>query len=925
MKKKVLLCLVVILVLSFSLSLFAACKKDENPSGNNNGGTTAPSIAEILSDGKTDTEYTVEGVVFGKKNDGFLISDGENAIFIESNENVAAGDKVSVKGTLKLNTEKAPVLGNAQVTVSANGQTVVSPVKGLLTDVTKLAATRKNFYKYVEATGFVRFNAETSVYTLESGSSRVIIDTNGRDADFEEFVDKKVTLSFVNTGFTTSWKVLYLGDVQKFEVNLAEVKDAIFESVGKQLPEEVYVGIELPVNYADEPDVTFTWSVVTADAPITIVDNVANVSEVSEDTTVTIKLTLTAPESQTAEKTFEVLVKKATNVAIADIAAYEGTDVIVFSGTVYAKGYSQTKDRTALMVSDGANHYTAVDIAKTDFFKYTVGDKVKVAGTKAVVVDVNTVSADSIIVTEAAPDDFTIDFESLDYTELRTDDAATYTGLVDNYLANPNKLYKITAPFMVSSGNTSSNFIRFGHDVNAGKGYEYKVGDDTKKRYFVFSRNTMDDTVSWLQSELDVPNLDNGAVKYEGYTFYAFAMFSSPETWQFVLPGEFAVATDNAFLANKELTNKMDAYDIVVAKEAGSIDLPKTLKYGGEVTWTQDKDVFDLDTGAFTAVTANTAVTLTATYTVKGATEPTIKTFLVTLLPNDPEYVTVSEALADTSGGYMYVEGVVVGLIPSHTGSGKSLGVYVSDGNKVAPVEFGGELAINGKYAAVIGETEVKVGTGIRFSKIKVDGKKLVVSDKTTCTITGNVDVSGNWLHPAEDSVTTINNATEMAEYVGKFNAFKSTSQRDYSIVKVVATEENPIYIGARNAYFMMFSYLSADTLTSTSNDAFAYIADKDDTSTKAWIGSHTGAARYTIGEQWLLDNTPYTALTGDTYSGNWKYEALKDAANGASTYKFTGSFYMIFEYMGSTDLPYVYCGILGASFNLTRVVEEAA
>lgn len=926
MKKKVLLCLVVILVLSFSLSLFAACKKDENPSGNNNEGTTAPSIAEILSDGKTDTEYTVEGVVFGKKNDGFLISDGENAIFIESNENVAAGDKVSVKGTLKLNTEKAPVLGNAQVTVSANGQTVVSPVKGLLTDVTKLAATRKNFYKYVEATGFVRYNAETGVYTLESGSSRVIIDTNGRDADFVEHVDGKVTMSFVNIGFTTSWKVLYLGDVQKFEVNLAEVKDAIFESVEKQLPEEVYVGIELPVNYADEPDVTFAWSVVTADAPITIIDNVANVSEVSEDTTVTIKLTLTAPEAQTAEKTFDVLVKKATNVAIADIAAYEGTDVIVFSGTVYAKGYSQTKDRTALMVSDGANHYTAVDIAKTDFFKYTVGDKVKVAGTKAVVVDVNTVSADSIVVTEAAPDDFTIDFESLEYTELKTDDASTYTGLVDNYLANTNKLYKITTPFMVSSGNTSSNFIRFGHDTNAGNGYVQNIaGGETQKRYFVFSRNTMDDTVFWLQSELDVPNLADKAVKYEGYTFYAFAMFSSAETWQFVLPGEFAVATDNAFLANKELTNKMDAYDIVVAKEAGSIDLPKTLKYGGEVTWTQDKDVFDLDTGAYAAVTANTAVTLTATYTVKGATEPTIKTFLVTLLPNDPDFVTVSEALADTSGGYLYVEGVVVGLIPSHTGSGSSRGVYVSDGNKVAPVEFGGELAINGKYSAAIGETEVRVGTGIRFSKIKTDGQKLVASDKTTCTITGNVDVSGNWLHPDEGSITTINNATEMAAYVNTFDTFGNTSQRDYSIVKVVATEENPIYIGARKAYFMMFSYLSADTLTRTSNDAFAYIAG--DNSTKSWIGSHTGAARYAIGEQWLLDNTPYTALTGDEYSGNWKYEALKDAENGASTYKykFTGSFYMIFEYMGSTQYPYVYCGILGASFNLTRVVEEAA
>ena len=86
------------------------------------------------------------------------------------------------------------------------------------------------------------------------------------------------------------------------------------------------------------------------------------------------------------------------------------------------------------------------------------------------------------------------------------------------------------------------------------------------------------------------------------------------------------------------------------------------------------------------------------------------------------------------------------------------------------------------------------------------------------------------------------------------------------------------------------------------------------------------GAARYTIGEQWLLDNTPYTALNGDDYKNkNWAFEALKDAANGASTYKFTGSFYMIFEYMGSKDYPYVYCGILGASFNLTRVVEEAA
>lgn len=928
MKKKVLLCLIVILILSFSLSLFAACNKDKNPSGDNNEGTTAPSIAEILSDGKTDTEYTVEGVVFGKKNGGFIISDGTNAIFIESNENVAEGDKVSVKGTLKLNTEKAPVLGNAQVTVSANGQTVVSPAKGLLTDVTKLAATRKNFYKYVEATGFVRYNAETGVYTLESGSSRVIIDTNGRDADFVEHVDGKVTMSFVNIGFTTSWKVLYLGDVQKFEVNLAEVKDAIFESVQKQLPEEVYVGIELPVNYADEPDVTFAWSVVTADAPITIIDNVANVSEVSEDTTVTIKLTLTAPEAQTAEKTFDVLVKKATNVAIADIAAYEGTDVIVFSGTVYAKGYSQTKDRTALMVSDGANHYTAVDIAKTDFFKYTVGDKVKVAGTKAVVVDVNTVSADSIVVTEAAPDDFTIDFESLEYTELKTDDASTYTGLVDNYLANTNKLYKITAPFMVSSGNTSSNFIRFGHDTNAGNGYVQNTADGgTQKRYFVFSRNTMDDTVFWLQSELDVPNLADKAVKYEAYTFYAFAMFSSAETWQFVLPGEFAVVTDNAFLANKELTNKMDAYDIVVAKEAGSIDLPKTLKYGGEVTWTQDKDVFDLDTGAFTAVTANTAVTLTATYTVKGATEPTIKTFLVTLLPNDPDFVTVSEALADTSGGYMYVEGVVVGLIPSHTGSGKSVGVYVSDGNKVAPVQFGGQLLIGAdNHSAYIGETEVKVGTGIRFSKIKVDGKKLVANDKTTCTITGNVDVSGNWLHPVEVT-TTINNATEMAEYVKGFTVLKTSDQVDYSIVKVVATEENPIYIGPaqsnkhkKQKYFLSISYLSDTTVNSTNIADFSYAAG-DSASTPAYFGSHIGSWKYALGDQWVLDNTPVSTL-GDYKT--WAVDGLSAEAP-AGTYKFTGSFYMIFEYMGSAEFTFGYCGILGASFNLTRVVEEAA
>lgn len=891
MKKKVLLCLIVILILSFSLSLFAACNKDKNPSGNDNGGTTAPSIAEILSDGKTDTEYTVEGVVFGKKNGGFIISDGTNAIFIESNENVAAGDKVSVKGTLKLNTEKAPVLGNAQVTVSANGQTVVSPVKGLLTDVTKLAATRKNFYKYVEATGFIRYNAETGVYTLESGSSRVIIDTNGRDADFVEHVDGKVTMSFVNIGFTTSWKVLYLGDVQKFEVNLAEVKDAIFESVEKQLPEEVYVGIELPVNYADEPDVTFAWSVVTADAPITIVDNEANVSEVSEDTTVTIKLTLTAPESQTAEKTFEVLVKKATNVAIADIAAYEGTDVIVFSGTVYAKGYSQTKDRTALMVSDGANHYTAVDIAKTDFFKYTVGDKVKVAGTKAVVVDVNTVSADSIIVTEAAPDDFTIDFESLEYTELRTDDATTYTGLVDNYLANTNKLYKITAPFMVSSGNTSSNFIRFGHDVNAGKGYEYKVGDDTKKRYFVFSRNTMDDTVSWLQSELDVPNLDNGAVKYEGYTFYAFAMFSSAETWQFVLPGEFAVAVDREYLADKELSDKMAVNDIVVAKEAGSIDLPKTLKYGGEVTWTQDKDVFDLDTGAYAAATEDVLVTLTATYTVNG--KEVVKEFKVTVLSKDVEYISVTEALAKEDGVITAVKGTIVSFV-SNTGTGipggAQKGVIISDGKNIMIIgdEFernAGETDFDKYY--VLDEHKLEIGDTLYVFNGEKKGVKFSVKNAKTVELGPKDEITWNPV-----VAKTITSQAELAEFTAETN-------HNNVIVKFVATEENPIYLGGSSPTYDKLNiklYFTVDTF------------DKDGVKVNGkTVATKARASEFVLGTTWWKTLNPNMS---ETWVGS------------DNSYPFKGEFYAICT---SDSKTYFNMAILAPGFNLTAILPSSA
>lgn len=892
MKKKVLLCLIVILILSFSLSLFAACNKDKNPTGDNNEGTTAPSIAEILSDGKTDTEYTVEGVVFGKKNGGFIISDGTNAIFIESNENVAEGDKVSVKGTLKLNTEKAPVLGNAQVTVSANGQTVVSPVKGLLADVTKLAATRKNFYKYVEATGFVRYNAETGVYTLESGSSRVIIDTNGRDADFVEYVDEKVTMSFVNIGFTTSWKVLYLGDVQKFEVNLAEVKDAIFEIVEKQLPEEVYVGIELPVNYADEPDVTFAWSVVTADAPIAIIDNVANVSEVSEDTTVTIKLTLTAPEAQTAEKTFDVLVKKATNVAIADIAAYEGTDVIVFSGTVYAKGYSQTKDRTALMVSDGANHYTAVDIAKTDFFKYTVGDKVKVAGTKAVVVDVNTVSADSIIVTEAAPNDFTIDFESLEYTELKTDDATTYTGLVDNYLANTNKLYKITAPFMVSSGNTSSNFIRFGHDTDAGNGYvQNKADGGTQKRYFVFSRNTMDDTVFWLQSELDVPNLADKAVKYEGYTFYAFAMFSSAETWQFVLPGEFAVAVDREYLADKELSDKMAVNDIVVAKEAGSIDLPKTLKYGGEVNWTQDKDVFDLDTGAYAAATEDVLVTLTASYTVNG--KAVVKEFIVTVLSKDVEYISVTEALAKEDGVITAVKGTIVSFV-SNTGTGitggAQKGVIISDGKNIMVIgdEFernDGETDFDKYY--VLDEHKLEIGDTLYVFNGEKNGVKFSVKNAKTVELGPKDEIT--W-----DPVVakTITSQAELAEFTAETN-------HNNIIVKFVATEENPIYLGGSSSTYDKLNlklYFTVDTF-----DSNGVKVNGKTVATKA------RASEFVLGTTWwkTLNSNMSEAWVGSDNS-----------------YPFKGEFYAICT---SDSTTYFNMAILAPGFNLTAILPSSA
>ena len=685
--------LILLLALSCLFAIFAvACQPGNNGDGNGNDNSEVTSIEDVARSGKDGTEYTIEGVVYGIVSDGYFIADDTAGIFVSGASQVSVGDKLSVKATLSVNSN-VPSLTSATATTVATGQTALAPAASSLSELNSFSAGRANYYKYLTVAGTLSYTDGT--YLLTEGIDRFEFDERSNTQHLEAWVGQKIDISVITTGFGTYWTGVFIGgadDIKEHYVDLDAVKDDILASF--TIPEVVYLSLDLPTSYTLEPNVKFEWSVVSGEDNISITDNVAEITPGAGDSTIVIRLTLSADEQKVTQD-YTIMVNAAELVGLDELADYT-TENVMIEGRVIAKGFAQTQYRVSMLITDGTNN-VAVDIDRNDIDYYNLGDTVRAVGTYTPATGIFAAHFEAIdyLCSQPAESGYSVDYSKLDATELRT--VEDYQALINNPGGNGNRLYKIVMPYMILSGNTSYNFVRFGATAEtAAGGYDSNPEGftGTSNWYFCFAINSMNYSVPGFYDLITPPFLQDGADYYGYLTIYAYAMFdggsTGSSTWQFVIPEDSAIVIDEEALVVSKIDSEIGE-TTVVATEGGTINIPQSIavmSLDGSVqdvaiSWTSSNpEVLNAQTGVFNAVTSNQTVTLTAKWTYKGVEGEHVVT--INLLANDLESITVTEWLTTPDNelpDLFYLEATVAayGSTSNNTDDARN-GLILTDG-----------------------------------------------------------------------------------------------------------------------------------------------------------------------------------------------------------------------------------------------------
>lgn len=894
MKKTLVLVLVLIMALTACLAI--ACKPEKKPDPPTPTPSTA-TIKSVIADGKNNVKATVSGVVFAKSAEGYFIYD-EVGMYVLGTTTAAIGDQVEVAGTVMKSGSRF-FIKNATVTTKATAQTLPTATAMELSALAVLATDSANYAKLVTVTGIVEKAANG--YKLVEGKSSVYLDASSTNA-VKEFEGKKVTCQVVTYDHKTDgWTVVVASDITAAKVDIDEVKAFIF---AKSAPEtEVYGVLELVTSDANNPSVVFEWSVVSGEG-VTIANNVATISEaITADAAVVLQLKITA-EGKSATQTYPITVKPVKTVALKDLATatIEAGAKIRTEGLVIACGTDNYDPVNVYTIIADVESKTIVAVVGS-VGDVKVGDKISVVSEYA---DsdwgsVNTKVLTNVIGSKVVSGGNTVDFEALAPTTLET--AEQYSAFYNKGNLNLIKLVKVVDPYLIYSGNTTYNFLRFGASADTAKNGVATSADQTNLKNNVFCMklsnfNAENGLANW-ESSLNVPLLNDGAVQYSGLTFYAVSLLGikgNNESWQFLIPNVQAITMDLVAGAEKAIKAAIPAE--ISAAEAGKIALPTTLPLVGTITWASDKaDKLDAQ-GNYTAVTEDTEVKLTATFTVSGATH-TVEV-VVKLVNKVKKISTVTEVAALEAGTEVdSMRGVVIGITPGHSGSGDALGLVVSDGTTVVTLSGNGNMTVN-KYVISIGETPVKIGDIVVIDKVTANGSVVTLSSTSVVTVEGKQpDLSSTWFKA--EAATVIDSEEDLVALAATLS--NSSSQgRDYKLVKLVGTSEAPLSIGARNSsYYINFYYNQPEYMNSGN--------------TKVYPGWHSNSIVWGMGAEWAIENTPITEVGTGTYGTK---------ADKSDVHRFIGEVYAIFEYTGSATYPFAYFSFIGAGLNLTPLSAQA-
>ncbi len=207
------------------------------------------------------------------------------------------------------------------------------------------------------------------------------------------------------------------------------------------------------------------------------------------------------------------------------------------------------------------------------------------------------------------------------------------------------------------------------------------------------------------------------------------------------------------------------------------------------ITWeAQPADVIDLTTGAIKAVTENTSVTFTATFTYKGTVKEASK--IVTVLPAvEAAPLTVSEAVAQPDGATISFTGIVAGFT-AETGTGGDVkGLILSDGANILMVEDFPEYYADGQF--VIDGHTVALGDELTFKNVALTNTASEVSFDFAATSTVTVGTSGNTVTWGAEQISIASDAD--------LEAFAAAPKAGV-LIKMTADAENPFFFSGSSS-----------------------------------------------------------------------------------------------------------------------------
>lgn len=710
-------------------------------------------LADIAKSGKAGNEYTFTAVVFATDANGFYVNDTYGSIYVVTDTNAKVGDEVVITGTLSLEgtgIKKPVITATTNSYVNATGKTALQPEYKTIEEVLGVTAARQNFYQFVTVAGFVTPVEGGYTLTVGEGSAKLnfAADSNATLANWE---NKQVDLTAIVTGYQSGWQLSVVAEsIALHQTDLDLVKDAIFTWVDTVVEDEVYFALDLPTAYALEGNVQFAWEVVSG-TTITIADNKATVNATAEEL-VELKLTLTAGD-KTASQNYEVIVKAPATKTFAEVKAETG--VFKISGTILTDSHSQGASRCSVVLFDENNNLIQVSVANTEELDaLNKGDKLTVVGSWTEdAYGIGYFAGLEHFVSEPAAADYVTSLANFDVVTLATQ--ADYEAFLNGWAqkASAGTIVKIVNPYVIYSGNTSYNFIRFGYNTAAGSKYSITVGEgetaQTFSRIFCFQRDAMEREYPGLDAGLQVPFLEAGNASQREIVVYAMPLYAGSDTLQFSIVDAALVELDKQAYVENAINGAFASKDLSAA-EAGVLELPTTAPFvEGAITWVaSNPDFFNVTTGEYQAATADFTLTLTASYTLAGEA----KTYVVELnvITRARVPYTIAEAKTATAEDLAFngIKGVIAAFgTDANNTTGSSYGghyffVYITNGTEVYsfyPQEW---KATKGAATATINGVELKLYDEIVIANAAFDtttpGARIITGDFSKVLSSGN-------------------------------------------------------------------------------------------------------------------------------------------------------------------------------------------